>query len=75
MQSSASTYPGAPPGPRGCGVNLALRQRGVLEAGFANPLIFWEVLEDPKAREGARKPSSRVLLDGIRGPAGDGLQE
>lgn len=57
------------------GSNLALRQRGVLEAGFANPLIFWEVLEDPKAREGARKSSSRVLLDGIRGPAGDGLQE
>lgn len=47
----------------------------MLEAGFANPLIFWEVLEDAKAREGARKSSSRVLLDGIRGPAGDGLQE
>lgn len=31
---------------------------GVLEACFANPLTFWEVLEDPKAREGAEKPSS-----------------
>lgn len=48
---------------------------GVLQARSDNPLIQWEALEDPRAREGAEKPSSRVFLDGIRGPAGVGLRE
>lgn len=48
----------------------------VLEAGFANPpppppLIFWEASKDPKAREDIQEPPSWVLLDRIRGPAGD----
>lgn len=43
---------------------------GVLEARFANPLIYWELLEDPKAREAI----FLVLLDRIRSPAGVGLQ-
>lgn len=31
---------------------------GMLDACFANPLTYWEVLEDLKVRDGAEKPSS-----------------
>lgn len=42
----------------------------MLEARFANPLIYWEVLEDPKAREGAEKPSSWFFQTGLKAQRG-----